>query len=1011
MYPVRLSSVTIDSNTAFETKYEIFKKWKFGTINIRSGKEKDEGAKIYSITKEISKLDLSFCCLQEVKYRNTGNKLIRLDNGEQYRFIWCGPKKRRKSGVGIIIRVDKEIEFNDPDVEEQRLMAMNVKVGGFNIRLVNAYSPTETGCESAKNNFYRSLRKAAVKHEKHQKMIILGDFNAKTSTAYWKSEFDGVQLVHDDDCNDNGYRMKNFCRSHTLGIASTFFDHEMENRWTWYSPDQKTKRINDYVLTEKFVQRYMTDCIALPEADFNSDHRILVTEMNTPKTKKARWTEREKSKAKTKPNSKLLKDEYFRKQFTDSVAVELSRTPNGTMSTDEKAKSILNVIDVAAVKTIPIEGKVNHEKEIWRNDTEFNDIINSRQNTNKESDAYKELTKKLKKRIKFLRNCRLKEEAREINRFATNREIENLYKKFKKDSSTFRNFKTSNKCEPLLLKEHFSNHFNSEEMKERPVELERAPDFIEMLRNCREKINVEPPTRAELIDVIKKLKNGKAATDVPAEFIKAAISIDAFTDAMLSLYVEIWSTLEIPKSWSHTKLVAIWKGSKKGSIQDPTAYRGLQIGSSLCKILILIIINRIKKWYEEQLCDQQQGFRAGRGTADGIYIAKRIQQISHSTKKPLYVLFIDLTAAFDKIKREWLFQSIRQRISGSQKIVDILEKLYAHTTTALAETPDDIFELILGVRQGGPESPILYNLFMDFVMRVFMKKCTLKNIGFPRLLYKIPAHASAGKRVKVGFNQIDWSGYADDLVLAFDSKRNLKKALDELNETFERFSLKINASKTKTMVFNPMDSEDYPESIVQLGDTRIENVKIFRYLGSDIKYDQPNTGDAEIELRIDCAESKFYQHSKKFINHSISLKTRTQIFDALVRSRLTYGCQAWALTSVQLQRIISCYMGMLRKMVRQGYRRVEGTYRLAISNSRLLQICGATCVGEYIAKQQKKYLAHITRMDDSTTAKKLLFNGNKSRRPGREITLLSTVTKNERCSEEEFFRNALSRKF
>ena len=83
----------------------------------------------------------------------------------------------------MIICVGKEIEFNDPDVEEPRLMAMKIKVGGFNIRLVNAYSPTETGCESAKHNFYRSLRKAAVKHEKHQKMIILGDFNAKTSTA------------------------------------------------------------------------------------------------------------------------------------------------------------------------------------------------------------------------------------------------------------------------------------------------------------------------------------------------------------------------------------------------------------------------------------------------------------------------------------------------------------------------------------------------------------------------------------------------------------------------------------------------------------------------------------------------------------------------------------------------------------------------------------------------------------------------------------------------------------
>ena len=212
----------------------------------------------------------------------------------------------------------------------------------------------------------------------------------------------------------------------------------------------------------------------------------------------------------------------------------------------------------------------------------------------------------------------MKEEANEINVFATNKEIEQLYKKFKTDNSTFKTIKPSSKCEPSALKEHFSKHFDREVWKEPPVEFETAPDFIELLRNCQENINVEPPTRDEMVDIIKKLKNGKAANDISAEFIKAAISSNAFTDEILSLYVEIWNTLAIPKSWSHTKLVAIWKGSTKGKADDPTAYRGLQIGSSLCKILILIIINRIKKWYEAQLCDQQQGFRTGRGTTDGI---------------------------------------------------------------------------------------------------------------------------------------------------------------------------------------------------------------------------------------------------------------------------------------------------------------------------------------------------------------------------------------------------------
>ena len=70
----------------------------------------------------------------------------------------------------------------------------------------------------------------------------------------------------------------------------------------------------------------------------------------------------------------------------------------------------------------------------------------------------------------------------------------------------------------------------------------------------------------------------------------------------------------------------------------------------------------------------------------------------------MFALFVDLSAAFDHINRKWLFKTIRQRFANDQetKLIDILESLYDHTTTSLAETPDDIFETKSGVRQGGP---------------------------------------------------------------------------------------------------------------------------------------------------------------------------------------------------------------------------------------------------------------------------------------------------------------------
>ena len=51
--------------------------------------------------------------------------------------------------------------------------------------------------------------------------------------------------------------------------------------------------------------------------------------------------------------------------------------------------------------------------------------------------------------------------------------------------------------------------------------------------------------------------------------------------------------------------MTIWKGASKGKKTDAAAYRGLQIGSMMCKIVVIIILNRIETWYEAQILDQR----------------------------------------------------------------------------------------------------------------------------------------------------------------------------------------------------------------------------------------------------------------------------------------------------------------------------------------------------------------------------------------------------------------------
>ena len=77
--------------------------------------------------------------------------------------------------------------------------------------------------------------------------------------------------------------------------------------------------------------------------------------------------------------------------------------------------------------------------------------------------------------------------------------------------------------------------------------------------------------------------------------------------------------------------------------------------------------------------------------------------------------------------------------------------------------------------------------------------------------------------------RVDWVGYVDDLILIFENERSLFRGISLLNETFQNFRLRINATKTKTMILNQKYEErEYPKTICSLGEEVIKNVEKFR---------------------------------------------------------------------------------------------------------------------------------------------------------------------------------------
>ena len=168
--------------------------------------------------------------------------------------------------------------------------------------------------------------------------------------------------------------------------------------------------------------------------------------------------------------------------------------------------------------------------------------------------------------------------------------------------------------------------------------------------------------------------------------------------------------------------------------------------STCSKIILSIIISRIRDTYERIISNCQFGFRSNRSTTDGIFILQN--SINISSKPLFYVFFIDLKAAYDWIDRDMLFKILEIRLK-SPIIVRILKVFYTGTSAAIKGSKL-FFKTFTGCRQGGLESPVLFNIYLDFVLRCVEHEVLKKfpNTGL-QYSYRIPGHCSTREQRSV----------------------------------------------------------------------------------------------------------------------------------------------------------------------------------------------------------------------------------------------------------------------
>jgi len=225
---------------------------------------------------------------------------------------------------------------------------------------------------------------------------------------------------------------------------------------------------------------------------------------------------------------------------------------------------------------------------------------------------------------------------------------------------------------------------------------------------------------------------------------------------------------KIPEDWCKSWMVNVYKG--KGDALECGSYRGIRLLEHVMKILERVVEARVRRIVK--IDDMQFGFMAGKGTTDAIFIVRQLQEKYLAKKKDLWMAFIDLEKAFDRVPREVVWWALRS-LGVDEWLVTVIKAMYADTSTMVKLNGGVTrgFGVKVGVHQGSVLSPLLFIIVLEALSRRFRG-------GLP--IYGTIL-------------------YADDLVLLADSEDLLVEKIKMWKIGMEEKGLRVNIGKTKVM--------------------------------------------------------------------------------------------------------------------------------------------------------------------------------------------------------------------
>lgn len=188
------------------------------------------------------------------------------------------------------------------------------------------------------------------------------------------------------------------------------------------------------------------------------------------------------------------------------------------------------------------------------------------------------------------------------------------------------------------------------------------------------------------------------------------------------------------------------------------------------KVVQMGITKILEAIYEPNFTEISYGFRKGKSQHMAL---KRIGE-AITTKPVNYIIDADIEGFFNKVEHNWLLKFLEHRIKD-RNLIRIIVRILKSGVMEEGE----YYRTTEGTPQGGVISPMLANIYLHYVLDLWMER----------------------KVKKQAEGYVEMIRYADDFIICTENKTEANNIIQMLKERLAKFGLKLSEEKTKLISF------------------------------------------------------------------------------------------------------------------------------------------------------------------------------------------------------------------